>query len=655
MTLLLALAALLSTGAAAETPLAPVELGRKEFSRKFDTRRVGHAFSLSTDRPLKRGDRVELRLTLSTQLTGTGLGRTPRAGLIDGYVALALPPELVPLDRLRLYVDDATESAAADRRARFLYSAGLPATLARFASLGLAPDPASAGNAALFGYYSAAAQRLDPQATVFAPAAQALRRDGANGSLQSAAWLMPVDARRQPLLDLFGAEAGGSAPGILARLPVRVAGDVTAARLKLFAGALSCAGAVVDIPPGLAPPGALPLSELDPRAYPPPQPTKAAPDPAAATLVYSCEWESWEADVPLVPATAAPALAIPELPAVDGSPSIAREAAPAGAEPAGPVAAAPVERTPDGGAGSTARQVEIGTLPAPGGETETPLKPITGAAGQRASQSDASFAGPSGSEPLPPPPGFAGTAPGSVRYYGPGGPDNLHGGSQAPPAQAPPGLGSMVLVPAGEFLMGTDAGTSYGDADELPQHKVYLPAYLIDKYPVTNRQFAQFVVSSAYQPEGDWQRYNSPALLDLPVRSVTWNDAKAYARWAGKRLPTEAEWEKAARGTDGRLYPWGNDWNAEILPRGEFGYALVTAPRAASPYGAMAMCGVLWQWTASPWHEYPYDPAARGDKLILRGGAFSNGRNIVRCANRYFEQAGVALNTFTFRCVKDAK
>ena len=67
----------------------------------------------------------------------------------------------------------------------------------------------------------------------------------------------------------------------------------------------------------------------------------------------------------------------------------------------------------------------------------------------------------------------------------------------------------------------------------------------------------------------------------------------------------------------------------------------------------MAMVGMLWQWTATPWHEYPYDPTARGDKLILRGGAFSNGRNIVRCANRYFEPVQMALNTFTFRCVKD--
>jgi formylglycine-generating enzyme required for sulfatase activity len=212
----------------------------------------------------------------------------------------------------------------------------------------------------------------------------------------------------------------------------------------------------------------------------------------------------------------------------------------------------------------------------------------------------------------------------------------------------------MVLIPAGEFQMGSAVGPLDDRADEAPQHPVKLQAYYIDKLPVTNRQYYNFVISSGYKPEGGWQKYYEPATADLPVRGVSFADASAYARWAGKRLPTEAEWEKAARGTDARTYPWGEEWSSEILPRTDNFYGLVGSPKIASPYGVLAMCGILWQWTASSYAAYPFNPKAAGDKKVLRGGCFSNGRNIVRCANRYAEQPGVALNTFTFRCAKDA-
>jgi formylglycine-generating enzyme required for sulfatase activity len=212
----------------------------------------------------------------------------------------------------------------------------------------------------------------------------------------------------------------------------------------------------------------------------------------------------------------------------------------------------------------------------------------------------------------------------------------------------------MVLIPAGDFLLGTGGNSSAGDADEMPQESLFLPDYYIDKYPVTNRQFYEFVLSAGYKPEGNWDKYYSQVTADDPVRAVTWNDANAYAKWAHKRLPTEAEWEKAARGADGRTYPWGEAWSSDLLPREENLARVMTASGTESPYGVMGLVGVVWQWTASAYtSSYPFNPAANGEKRVLRGGAFSNGRNIVRCANRYAEAPNVPLNTFGFRCVKD--
>lgn len=259
-----------------------------------------------------------------------------------------------------------------------------------------------------------------------------------------------------------------------------------------------------------------------------------------------------------------------------------------------------------------------------------PLKQITGRDGRQ-------------------PPGQGSSAPDYTQLYIGGGPSSGAAGSTTPGD-----LGEMVFVPGGNFMMGTDEKASAGDEDERPLHEVFVDDFYIDKYPVTNRQFYQFVLSDGYKPQGNWQKYFEPGTADMPVRGVTWEDANAYCSWAGKRLPTEAEWEKAARGDDGRLYPWGNDWSSEILPRGSLNYRLVLNQKAASPYGALAMVGVLWQWTASSWAPYPFDPEADNDVKVLRGGAFSNGRNIIRCANRYPEDASVGFNTFTFRCARDA-
>src|SRR3989338_4336712 len=145
----------------------------------------------------------------------------------------------------------------------------------------------------------------------------------------------------------------------------------------------------------------------------------------------------------------------------------------------------------------------------------------------------------------------------------------------------------MVLVPAGEFIMGSGEGHD----DEQPAHRVYLDRFLIDIHEVTNAQFERFVQRSGYQPQGPWRRGDGPEKGQHPVRFVTWYDADAYARWAGKQLPTEAQWEKAARGTRGYVYPWGNEWLPDMsrragtdapMPVGSF-------PAEASPYGCLDM------------------------------------------------------------------
>ncbi len=399
----------------------------------------------------------------------------------------------------------------------------------------------------------------------------------------------------------------------------------------------------------------------------PPAPP-ATPIPA---LVYSYEWLAWETEIALGPQQPLPAqpepapAAEPELPRPEIVPPADESAVPLVVPetlPESPVfetvpepevepivepePAEPPQPEPDPLASYAqppaqdpgVRQVEPGTLPQPEQFYTVPLKPITGAAGDSGIERPLRDSGPTeqpvdfGAPPSLPPTGVT-TA-----------------GAYVPPAD----LGEMVLIPEGYFLMGTGGSASAGDADELPQGQVYLNAYYIDKYPVTNRQFYAFVLSAGYKAEGNWDKYFSSGSADLPVRGVSWNDAQAYADWAGKRLPSEAEWEKAARGEDGRTYPWGEDWSSEILPRGEDLYDIMHAEQCASPYGVMGTVGLIWQWTASAHHPYPFNPDARGEDKVMRGGAYSNGRNIVRCANRYAEPANVSLSTSGFRCAKDA-
>jgi formylglycine-generating enzyme required for sulfatase activity len=224
----------------------------------------------------------------------------------------------------------------------------------------------------------------------------------------------------------------------------------------------------------------------------------------------------------------------------------------------------------------------------------------------------------------------------------------------------------MVLIPAGVFLMGTreDDASKLARAagyhvswlsGEVPQHEVELPGFLIDKYSVTNARFAEFCRAAGHPPRSHWNGPTPPKdILDHPVTHVNRADAEAYARWAGMRLPTEAEWEKAARGSDGRTFPWGEEfradachWNREHTAAGP-GTAPVTAhPGGASPYGVMDMVGNVAEFCA--------DGPARSIAYI-KGGCWLTEQTInLRPAARTMSgAANNALIFYGFRCAKDA-
>jgi len=206
----------------------------------------------------------------------------------------------------------------------------------------------------------------------------------------------------------------------------------------------------------------------------------------------------------------------------------------------------------------------------------------------------------------------------------------------------------MILIPAGEFLMGSDPSV---DKDarpyEQPQHTLYLPDYYLAKTPVTNAQYAAFVWSG-YRTPRHWEIWQQPPRdkEDHPVIYVSWHDAIAYCHWlsevTGKpyRLPSEAEWEKGARGTDGRIYPWGNRWDAKRCNTGGYTTPVGAYSQGASPYGLLDMVGNVWEWCSSLNQDYPYNPdddredlEARGSR-VLRGGWWSNDPGGARCAFR---------------------
>jgi len=281
----------------------------------------------------------------------------------------------------------------------------------------------------------------------------------------------------------------------------------------------------------------------------------------------------------------------------------------------------------------------------------------------------------------------------------------------------------MILIPEGTFLMGSTKEdiNALLELDhnievqrlnnEMPQREVFLSAYLIDKYPVTNGQYKEFIEADGYKCKSFWSEIGWRYLLeadplnsedienilygeaDCPVVNITWYEADAFAKWAGKRLPTEAEWEKAARGTDGRLYPWGNEFDTKRLncaeAKTEKPTSVTKYPQGQSVYGCFDMSGNVWEWTAD-WYDsqyYPYmpDQNPQGPQFpeekpysgqpeevgvsiyklkpslnttlmackVIRGGSW-NGAGVVhvRCSNRDYDEPDFKNDTIGFRCAK---
>lgn len=202
----------------------------------------------------------------------------------------------------------------------------------------------------------------------------------------------------------------------------------------------------------------------------------------------------------------------------------------------------------------------------------------------------------------------------------------------------------LMLVDAGSFWMGSNQGSH----DERPAHPVHLETFLMDRLQVTNEMYQRFVDEAGYLPTGPWRQGFPSGGERLPVRYVTWTDARAYALWAGRQLPTEAQWEKAARGTDGRTWPWGSTYDPARLwadrAYGEGPAPVGSFSAGTSPYGCLDMAGNVWEWV-DDWydrHQYtlgrpaggmvhdpagPEDGAAPYPELSHAGAASGNERS----------------------------
>ncbi len=253
---------------------------------------------------------------------------------------------------------------------------------------------------------------------------------------------------------------------------------------------------------------------------------------------------------------------------------------------------------------------------------------------------------------------------------------------------------TMAYIPGGTFLMGSSEqdgkiGFEIG-VDELPKHKVRLSGFSIDRYEVTEKEYYDYLLATGKKKyPGYWREAGRPdkypeGYESYPVSDIDWFDAVAYCRWAGKRLPTETEWEKAARGTDGRLWPWGNEfvagksnteessrrWNAPRGQKNSYGWKAPVGVHGEdiSPYGVYDMAGNVKEWTASSYKSYrgnKIKPVAKTDRFkILRGGSYLTPAVFSRTAVRVAVAPTIGPRetdgwhsdyTYGFRCAKEGK
>jgi formylglycine-generating enzyme required for sulfatase activity len=231
--------------------------------------------------------------------------------------------------------------------------------------------------------------------------------------------------------------------------------------------------------------------------------------------------------------------------------------------------------------------------------------------------------------------------------------------------------------------MGAAEADTQATPDEKPQHKVHLDAFLIGKYEVTNAQYQVFVKATGHRlpenccdPKYNIWRGNDPldGTEELPVINVSWDDAVAFCTWSGGRLPTEAEWEKAARGTDGRMYPWGNEipsgnranYSFDPVSVWEGPASLAKKDQYAfgkSTYGAYEMSGNVWEWVQD-WYDENYYKSSpeknpkgpeKGEARVMRGASWRNTADMLRTSNRNKHASGERRVYIGIRCAKDAK